>query len=81
MSIYQPPGQVKPAGFSGKTIRDFFFIMSPDGASLSKITPLLEAGKVKPIVDSVFPLEKFEEAFARVASGHAKGKVVFDLDA
>lgn len=81
ISIYQPPEEKKPAGFTGKDIRNFFFIMHPDGTSLAKISPWLEEGKVKPIVDSVYTLEKFEEAFERLGSGHAKGKVVFDLTA
>jgi NADPH:quinone reductase-like Zn-dependent oxidoreductase len=81
MSICQPPEQQIPAGYTGKDVRNSFWIMHPDGPTLSKITLLLEEGKLKPTVDSVFPLEKFEEAFKRVDSGHARGKVVFDLDA
>jgi D-arabinose 1-dehydrogenase-like Zn-dependent alcohol dehydrogenase len=30
-------------------------------------------------LDCVFPLEKFEEAFKRLESGHSRGKVVLDL--
>jgi NADPH:quinone reductase-like Zn-dependent oxidoreductase len=79
ISIFQPPEQQKPAGFTGKDIKDFFYLMHPDGASLAKLSPWLTNGKVRPIVDSVYPLENYEEAFERLGSGHAKGKVIFDL--
>jgi NADPH:quinone reductase-like Zn-dependent oxidoreductase len=32
-------------------------------------------------VDGVFPFERFEEAFARVAEGHTRGKVVIEVSA
>ena len=79
LSIFQPPASAKPADFNGKDIKDLFFIMVPDGASLAKISVLLTEGKVKTNLDSVYPFEKFEEAFARVAGGHAKGKVVIEV--
>lgn len=80
MSIFQPPEQQKPAGLTGKDIKNFFFIMHPDGESLAKLSPWLAQGKVKPIVDSVYPLEKYEEAFTRLGGGHARGKIIFDLN-
>lgn len=79
ISINQPPEQVRPADWNGKDVRNFFFIMVPDGASLAQISKLVEDGKCKPVLDSVWPLEKFEEAFKRLDSGHARGKVVIDL--
>lgn len=41
--------------------------------------PLLEAGKVKPVVDSVFPLEQAAEAHARMATGAHAGKIVLTV--
>ena len=79
ISINQPPEQARPADWNGKDVRNFFFIMAPDGASLKQISKLVEEGKCKPVLDSVWPLEKFEEAFKRLDSGHARGKVVIDL--
>jgi NADPH:quinone reductase-like Zn-dependent oxidoreductase len=79
ISIYQPPEQMKPADHAGKDINSFFFIMTPDGAQLKEITKLVEGGKCRPVVDSVWPLEQYEEAFRRLASGHAKGKIILDL--
>jgi NADPH:quinone reductase-like Zn-dependent oxidoreductase len=79
ISIFQPPEQVRPAGWTGKDVRDLFFIMESDGASLAQISKWVEEGKCKPVLDSVFPLEKYEAAFKRLDSGHARGKVVIDL--
>jgi alcohol dehydrogenase len=53
-----------------------FLFMKAEGEQLSKITTLIEAGAIKPIVDKVFPFEQINEALAYVESGRAKGKVV-----
>ncbi|WP_229599961.1 zinc-binding dehydrogenase [Runella sp. SP2] len=37
---------------------------------------MIEAGKIRPIVDKIFPFEQTNEAMAYVESGRAKGKVV-----
>lgn len=79
ISIYQPPEQMKPAGLEVQDVRSFFFIMQPRGPQLEKITALIEEGVCKPVLDSVWPFEKWEEAFARANGGHARGKVVIDF--
>lgn len=53
-----------------------FLFMRANGDQLSKITALIESGKVKPVVDRVFPFEQTNEALDYMASGRAKGKVV-----
>ncbi|KAJ6035540.1 hypothetical protein N7460_009715 [Penicillium canescens] len=80
LSIYQPPKGVCPAGFERTGVRDVFFVMQPVSRQLEEITRLAEAGLCRGIVDSVWPLEQFEEAFKRLDGGHAKGKIVFDLE-
>ena len=79
VSILQPPDEKKPAGLVIKDVKSLFFIMEPNGEQLSKITALLEEGKCRPILDSVWGLEDFEKAYARVDGGHAKGKVVLRI--
>ena len=37
---------------------------------------LVESGAVKPVIDSVFPLERGAEAMRKLETGHASGKVV-----
>jgi NADPH:quinone reductase-like Zn-dependent oxidoreductase len=43
---------------------------------LVALKDLVEAGKVRPVIDSTFPLEGTPTAIDRVAAGHARGTVV-----
>ena len=53
-----------------------FLFMRANGSQLREITPLLESGAIRPVLDRVFPLESTNEALAYVEAGRAKGKVV-----
>lgn len=80
VSIYEPPEEKKPKDLEVEDVKNIFFIVEANGAQLKSITELVEGGVCKPVVDSVWPLEKFEEAFARLDGGHARGKVVIDFE-
>ncbi|KAL4779840.1 NAD(P)-binding protein [Aspergillus varians] len=80
LSVYQPPRGGFPEGCDVKDVKDVFFIMEPVGAHLEAITELVEEGKCRGAVDSVRPLEEFREAFKRVDGGHARGKVIINLE-
>ncbi|MBL7818832.1 MAG: NADP-dependent oxidoreductase [Saprospiraceae bacterium] len=56
-----------------------FLFMRAEGNQLSEITKLIEAGKIRPVIDKVFPFEQTNEALAYVESGRAKGKVVIKM--
>ncbi|MCX5373571.1 NADP-dependent oxidoreductase [Streptomyces sp. NBC_00103] len=54
-----------------------FLFMKAGGDQLRKLTPLIEAGAIRPVVDTVFPFESTREALEYVEAGRAKaGKVV-----
>ncbi len=53
-----------------------FLFVRPDGAQLTEIGALLDAQRIKPVIDRVFPFEQAKAALAYLAEGHAKGKVV-----
>ena len=53
-----------------------FLFMRASGDQLREITPLIESGSIRPVVDRVFPFESTREALAYVEKGRAKGKVV-----
>jgi putative PIG3 family NAD(P)H quinone oxidoreductase len=44
-----------------------------------KVWPLLEAGRVKPVIHAVFPLEKAAEAHQQLEDGQHVGKIVLGL--
>ena len=41
---------------------------------------LLEAGKIAPVIDRVYPLEEVPDALRYFGEGHAKGKVVITME-
>ena len=45
------------------------------------VLPFLESGRVRPIIDSVFPLERAREAHALMESSRHMGKIVLVVDA
>jgi len=53
-----------------------FLFMKAEGDQLSEITALIDSGKIRPVIDKVFPFEQTNDAMAYVETGRAKGKVV-----
>jgi NADPH:quinone reductase-like Zn-dependent oxidoreductase len=41
---------------------------------------LIESGKVKPVIDKRYPLEKTADAFRYLEEGHARGKIVINIE-
>ena len=56
-----------------------FLYMRASGEQLSRITSLIEAGTIRPVMDRVFPFEATNEALAHVETGRSKGKVVVNV--
>lgn len=43
------------------------------------VKALLEAGKVKPVIDKCYPLDEVPDALRYLGEGHARGKVVITV--
>jgi NADPH:quinone reductase-like Zn-dependent oxidoreductase len=65
----------------GKLSRKYKMHMVPYKANkdLKYLTELFEAGKLKPVIDKCFPLEKTTDAFRYFGEGHFKGKIVVTI--
>ncbi len=54
-------------------------MVQPSAAQLAEITLLIEAGKVKPFVETVLPLAEARRAQELSQSGHTRGKIVLQV--
>jgi NADPH:quinone reductase-like Zn-dependent oxidoreductase len=54
-------------------------LLIPRAADLAVLDALYEAGKLRVVIDSRFPLEKLADAWTRSKSGRAAGKIVIDV--
>jgi NADPH:quinone reductase-like Zn-dependent oxidoreductase len=56
-----------------------FLFVHPEGGQLAEIGKLLAAGRIRPVIDKVFPFERAKEALAYLEKGRSKGKVVVQM--
>jgi len=49
-------------------------------ADLATLAALMQAGKIKSIIDRRYPLSEISSAIDYVEAGHARAKVVVDVD-
>ena len=63
----------------GLGVRYSFLFMRASGEQLGRISELVQAGAISPVIDRVFGFEELPAALAHAESGRAKGKVVVQL--
>ena len=60
----------------GNDVRFVYFIVEPNRDELIQIGALIDAGHLRPIIDTVFPLAQARQAYEQAAKGHTRGKIV-----
>ncbi|TMG33821.1 MAG: NAD(P)-dependent alcohol dehydrogenase [Chloroflexi bacterium] len=60
--------------------RVVMYISTTSRADLAVLRELIEAGKLRPVIDRTFPLTEAAEAVRYVGSGQARAKVVITID-
>ncbi len=53
-----------------------FLFMRPSGEELEELGALLDQGKLRPVVDRIYPFSKADEALSYLELGRARGKIV-----
>jgi NADPH:quinone reductase-like Zn-dependent oxidoreductase len=56
--------------------RQLFFVCKPNRPNLAFLRQLIEDGKVRPVVDRVYPLSETADALETMGEGHVQGKLV-----
>jgi NADPH:quinone reductase-like Zn-dependent oxidoreductase len=60
-------------------VRSKYVLAQPNGQQLAEIAGLLEAGQVKPFINTVFPLNEAYKAHELSQEGHTRGKIVLQV--
>ncbi|MFC1414325.1 NADP-dependent oxidoreductase [Streptacidiphilus sp. N1-12] len=60
-------------------LRTSAFLVEPEGAALTRIAGLIDAGEVRVEVEQVFPLEQAAEAHSRGEARRTRGKLVLSV--
>jgi NADPH:quinone reductase-like Zn-dependent oxidoreductase len=60
-------------------VRGVSMLVQPNRAQLVEISSLVDNGKLRPIVNQVFPLSEARRAYEKGLSGHARGKLVLRI--
>ncbi len=74
VSIVSPPPSAAVA--KGHDVRFVWFVVEPNRDELIQISALIDAGQLRPIIDTVFPLAQARQAYEQAAKGHTRGKRV-----
>jgi NADPH:quinone reductase-like Zn-dependent oxidoreductase len=55
------------------------FVNKERGSDLERLTDLIEAGKVTPSIDRIYPLDRVPQAMRHLQAGKARGKVAITV--
>ena len=64
---------------NGHDARFAWFVVQPDREQLIQIGTLIDAGHIRPIIDTVVPLSEARQAYEQGSKGHTRGKIVLRI--
>src|SRR5205807_5266425 len=57
-------------------VRPVWFVVEPNREQLIQIGTLIDAGQIRPIIETVLPLSEARQAYEQGSKGHTRGKIV-----
>src|SRR5258708_9052892 len=74
VSVFSP----RPSFAEAKAhdVRPAWFVVEPNREQLIQIGTLIDAGRIRPIIETVLPLSQARQAYEQVAGGHTPGNIV-----
>jgi NADPH:quinone reductase-like Zn-dependent oxidoreductase len=57
-------------------VRPVWFVVEPNRRQLIQLGTLIDAGQIRPIIETVLPLSEARQAYEQGAKGHTRGKIV-----
>jgi NADPH:quinone reductase-like Zn-dependent oxidoreductase len=76
VSVAEEPAELSPE----LKIETTYFVVEPNREQLVELAGMIDAGGVRPAIDSVFPLPEARAAFERSMSSGKRGKVVIRVE-
>ena len=74
VSVVSPRPSFEEAKAHG--VRPVWFVVEPNREQLIQIGALIDAGRIRPIIETVLPLSQARQAYEQGAKGHTRGKIV-----
>lgn len=65
--------------FTSRNRHSSMMLVKPFSSDLQQVTAMVEQGKLRPVIDSTYPLAQINEAVARSKSGRAQGKLCLQV--
>jgi NADPH:quinone reductase-like Zn-dependent oxidoreductase len=84
LAVVRPGGRIvsvaeEPPGTGREDVTTLYFVVVQSGDQLAEIARLVDAGKLRPEIDSVYQLAEARAAFTRVHERGKHGKVVLEI--
>jgi NADPH:quinone reductase-like Zn-dependent oxidoreductase len=74
VSVVSPRPSFEEA--KARDVHAAWFVVEPNREQLIQIGELIDAGKLRSIIDAVFPLSQARQAYEQGTKGHMRGKIV-----